>query len=218
MRILTRMLTSLSLCAAASLSLCASPSSAAQDAFTDKRDGKTYKTVKIGKQVWFARNLDYAAASSWCYGGEESGCAKYGRLYDWRSAFSACPSGWHLPLRSGWGLVARWAGGHRWPDKKDVTDWTDCGAALKSREGWEKGGSGGGGGGRDACGVGALPGGYRSAGGVFSNAGVSGSWWTSSERRNGSAYIKIIDNSHSYLYEDYDARENAFSVRCVRDY
>jgi hypothetical protein len=107
--------------------------------------GKTYKTVVIGTQNWMAENLNYNVSGSHCYDNLESNCNKYGRLYDWATAKTVCPAGWHLPSGTEWATLINYVGGSNIAGKK-----------LKATSGWNNGGNG-----QNTYGFSALPGGIE---------------------------------------------------------
>lgn len=96
------------------------------DSIVDKRDGKTYRTVRIGNQTWMAENLVFKADSGCKEVDPKNNSARvYGYIYHWRTARLACPEGWHLPYHDEWELLIGYLGG------RDI-----AGAKLKSKNLW----------------------------------------------------------------------------------
>ncbi|MDR2555083.1 MAG: fibrobacter succinogenes major paralogous domain-containing protein [Fibromonadaceae bacterium] len=186
-----------------------------EDKFTDSRDDRKYKTVKIGSQIWMAENLNYDIPSSKCYDNNPDNCNKYGRLYDWETAMKACPSGWHLPSNKEWDSLYRFADGTSGADSPYESP--TAGKYLKATSGWnaDEGKSGNG---EDKFGFAALPGGGFSVKNSFCCDGMYGIWWSSSEsssdNRIYSRNIRDIFESAGY---GYDQKTTAYSVRCVKD-
>ncbi|WP_158278127.1 MULTISPECIES: FISUMP domain-containing protein [unclassified Fibrobacter] len=160
----------------------------------DSRDGQAYKTVKIGNQVWMAKNLNVDVPGSMCYGNDPDNCVKYGRLYtSWEVAKMACPSGWHLPSRGEFESLL-----------------TTVGASAKNlRAGsWENG--------KDKYGFSALPAGYYH--GTYKQCDgldYETIFCSSTEDGDpGAYYLSIADYNagvHSY------GKGIGCSVRCIQD-
>jgi uncharacterized protein (TIGR02145 family) len=166
------------------------------------------KTAEIGGKTWMAENLNYKPSSgnTWCVDGE-SYCDIYGRLYDWNTAKTVCPTGWHLPTRREWGDLAIAAGGTGTYGAGGT-----AGKALKSASGWKNNGNG-----TDDYGFSALPGGYINWSGSVYVAGYFGYWWTATESSSSDAYYRNMDYEYNYVGEDFIYKEHGHSVRCVHD-
>ncbi|MDR2582032.1 MAG: fibrobacter succinogenes major paralogous domain-containing protein [Fibromonadaceae bacterium] len=178
--------------------------------FTDSRDGKVYKTVKIGNQIWMAENLNYEAEGSKCYDNDSANGQKYGRLYNWESAKKACPEGWHLPSDEEWGTLMKYVNSS-YSLGADVCE--GAGTKLKATSGWQY--YDGDRNGKDKYGFSALPGGYG-YNNVFKFVGTHGYWWSATEVDADRAYTRIM----YYTPPDVDKFKNSkgdfCSVRCVR--
>ncbi|MDD3945945.1 MAG: FISUMP domain-containing protein [Bacteroidales bacterium] len=208
----------------------------APNTFTDSRDGKVYKTVTIGEQVWMAENLAYLpsvvgpATESYTdpyyyvygYDGTSVATAKattnyqtYGVLYNWPAALSACPPGWHLPSDAEWKQLEMYLG--ITSAQADATGWrgTAEGGKLKE-EGtthWDSPNTGA----TNSSGFTALPGGYRLLYGTFITIGISGTWWSSTESHTNYAWYRYLTYDSSSVYRNANIKGNGFSVRCLRD-
>ena len=199
----------------------------------DLRDGKVYKTVKIGDQVWMAENLNFETAASSCYNDSSKYCDKYGRLYTWATVVGkseeecgpgkecnlpsgnirgVCPDGWYLPSEADFETLIKAVGGEK-----------DAGTKLKSTSGWNDD-DGESGNGTDAFGFSALAAGISNAG--YYGVGSTTSFWGSTEcgsegvpeTGNGCAYAMWLDyNDVNVSLRSYAAKDLGYSVRCVKD-
>jgi uncharacterized protein (TIGR02145 family) len=198
-----------------------SPAPVVYDTLTDARDGKTYRTVKIGGRTWMADNLSYQTEYSYCYGNDGLNCDDYGRLYGYEAATEACPPGWRLPSRGEWDSLGVAVGGTRSDgDEPGLFVWKGISRKLKARDGWKSHGVKSGNG-YDHYGFSALPGGGirgYTISGSFARpvAGFAGVWRTATEAEDRGTYIRIMVNQSGDVTEAID-EGGKFSVRCVKD-
>lgn len=133
----------------------------------DSRDGRVYKTVKIGEQVWMAENLnverfrngdliphakteeEWINASvkripAWCfYNNDPINSTTCGKLYNWYAVNDPrglAPIGWRIPSEADWNLLVKYLGG----SLNETSERTKNTVAhkLKNSFGWYKDGNG----------------------------------------------------------------------------
>jgi uncharacterized protein (TIGR02145 family) len=190
-------------------------------AFTDARDKKSYRTVKIGNQVWMAENLNYAVKGIRCAentpaSASSVGCEPpFGGLYNWATAKTACPAGWHLPSDAEWQTLVDFAGGEETAGEKlraanacpEEAICIDCDEDVERSKSIP---------GTDAFGFAALDGGFSFDDGEFFYAG--GLFWSATEVDANNAYSWGMSCSSKGVGGGGDNKKTYFlSVRCIKD-
>jgi uncharacterized protein (TIGR02145 family) len=111
----------------------------------------SYKSVKIGTQIWMTENLNVSTfrngepipeakteeewvkagenkQPAWCYyNNDPKNGAKYGKLYNWYAVYDSrglAPAGWHIPTDAEWTTLENQLG-------------DDAGNKMKSTSGWD---------------------------------------------------------------------------------
>ncbi len=202
----------------------------------DARDGRTYRTVRIGSRIWMAENLNFKGAgfdSGWAYNNSPDSARKYGRLYAWTSVVGLpdtcdsaacgtllssrtrgiCPIGWHVPseeefqsLEMTLGMSAVDAATSGFRGKRE-------GANLKSRHAdtWREGL-----GGDDIYGFRGMPSGCFNAFG-FETIHMDNFFWSATETDSSAAMSRVLSYAYPQIYRQNYPKFWGFSLRCIQD-
>jgi len=206
--------------------------------FVDERDGKTYRMVIIGTQVWMAQNLNFGTMiggdrtmrndkvfTKYCYNDKEVNCDVYGGLYQWGEAMmysklpntkGICPEGWHIPSDVDWKKLEE----HLGMTVAEVNETgyrgggSFVGTKLKPLSSmWDIGDA------REfpTSGFNALPAGYRYAFGTYYYIDEFAFFWTSTKASDTYIWYRSLSSKDGKVRRDYYYKTIGFSVRCIQD-
>ncbi len=183
-------------------------------------DGNSYKTIKIGKQVWMAQNLavvtyrngDQIRGKWWHTEGSLRGYdsyeleKQYGRLYNGFAVLDKrglCPTGWHIPTVNEWQKLIELSGG---ADRAAI--------ALKTTDSWvrntEKSDMAPA---TNKFGFSALPAGQGNEASV-ADTKLFGNFWALDGQKAKRVLFRYQDHSVK-ITDGYE--KLGFNVRCIKD-
>jgi uncharacterized protein (TIGR02145 family) len=171
---------------------------------TDPRDGKVYKTVKIGDQVWMAENLAFKTSDGWSVYEDISNYVKvHGYLYTWEAATKACPDGWHLPSMQDWWSLSSSLGGDEFAGgklkKTGTSYWNDPNTGATNSSGFT-----------------ALPAG-RSGDRNKEYIGNAAFFWTNVDDDDATSWCGALSSSKEDIAFYPLEKKNSLSVRCIKN-
>ncbi len=191
-------------------------------------EGNFYHFATIGSQVWMTENLrttrfrDSTAIplvdnsttwsnqikSGYCWYNDDADANKnrYGALYNWYAASSGklCPTGWHVPSDAEWTTLSTFLGGEPVAGGKlkelGVINWKVPNALATNLSGFT-----------------ALPGGYRTNAGIYSNIGNYGNWWSTTPSLTNVAYYRYMYYGNGAITKSFISLKYGLSIRCLKN-
>jgi uncharacterized protein (TIGR02145 family) len=171
---------------------------------TDPRDGKVYKTVKIGEQLWMGENLAFKTTGGWSvYDGIDGYVETHGYLYTWEAAANACPVGWRLPSMQDWWSLSKSLGGDEISGGKlkqaGTSSWKDPNNGATNSSGFTALSSG------------------RANDTEMKYLGTATFFWTNVDDDDATSWCAILSSSGEDLAISPAEKKNGFSVRCIKN-
>jgi uncharacterized protein (TIGR02145 family) len=197
-------------------------------------DNNTYKTIRIGTQIWMAENLKTAKyndgssiplvidnsawanliTSGYCWFDNDEATYRnvYGALYNWYTVKTGklCPTGWHVPVQGEWMTLAAYINDYGGKLKEvGIVHWDSPNMGATNESGFT-----------------ALPSGFRSYDGVYYSIRQAGFWWSATECTGCYAFpewifIDAFDLSlgagSSGYGNQHDNMLYGYSIRCIKN-
>ena len=207
------------------ISCSADPTSTTETETVTDIDGNIYQTIKIGNQLWMAENLKVthyqngdsiphiSSSSVWqnlesggrcSYNNEVDSVQRSGLLYNWYAVAdnrNMAPAGWHMPSDAEWQTLVDFLGGG-----------SVAGLKTKTTSGWNDDGNG-----SNSSGFSALPVGFRTGSGSYSDHGFSARFWSSTASDSIRGWHLRLSYDSNALELRSGGRKGGYAVRCVRD-